>query len=205
MPTIYNLTGERFERLTALDVVHENNRRKWLCLCDCGNYTNVETAKLKNGETKSCGCLRAETTKRLKSKHNMKNTKIYRTWRNMKTRCFNPNDEFFEDYGGRGITVCDEWSDDFRTFAKWAFDNGYDESLTIERIDNNGDYEPSNCKWATLLEQGRNKRNNNWLSIDGKEKTLSEWARESNIPLSTLANRVYRGEEGKKLLRSSET
>lgn len=126
-------------------------------------------------------------------KHGLWNTRIYRIWQRMKTRCYNKNFQHFKDYGGRGIKVCDEWLNDFMAFYKWAVDNGYNDNLTIDRIDVNGNYEPNNCRWLTNDEQQNNKRNNILLTYNGKTQTITQWANELGIKRSQIQYRYYRG------------
>lgn len=152
-----NLTGMRFGKLTVLRKVKNHGRRTaWLCACDCGDKVEVVTDSLRSGNTKSCGCLHGET-------HGCSDDRLYNVWCTMKARCDNPNSEKYADYGGRGIKVCEEWHDSFTSFMKWAIENGYDydaprNACTIDRINVNGDYEPSNCRWADAKTQARNQR-----------------------------------------------
>lgn len=168
----------------------------WNCLCECGNTKRIEASSLKNGTTKSCGCLQKETVKKTATKYwfnpNYKKDRIYRIYNKIKNRCYNSNSESYKYYGGRGIVICDEWLNDFQVFYDWAISSGYDEKLTIDRIDVNGNYEPSNCRWATRKEQNYNKRNNRKITYNEKTQTLTEWAKELNINAHTLSNRINR-------------
>lgn len=128
----------------------------------------------------------------MRYKHGKKGTKLYNTWLHMKTRCYNKNYNRYDDYGGRGITICDEWINDFKAFYDWSMSNGYKDNLTIDRIDVNGNYEPDNCRWADRKTQANNRRNNVYLTYNGKTKTISQWSRELNIPENTIRSRYYR-------------
>ena len=193
------LTGQRFGRLTVIEktkpyISKSGKKAMWICKCDCGKTIVAIGGNLKSGKTKSCGCLKdekaAERISRLNLSHGKTNTRIYHIWRGLKERCLNSNSPDFIHYGGRGITVCDEWRNDFQTFYDWAMSNGYEEHLTIDRIDVNGNYEPSNCRWVTIQEQQNNRRNNNLYEFDNQKHTLSEWANITGVKYSTLNARI---------------
>lgn len=185
-----NLEGIKFGKLTVLqqaeDKITPKNKKvtQWKCLCSCGNTTIVATNNLRRGHTQSCGCLNNGNNR----KHNKSYSRIYHIWVNMIQRCTNINNKSFKDYGGRGITVCKEWKE-FQNFDKWALNNGYSDNLTIDRIDVNENYEPSNCRWVTVKEQANNKRNNHIVTFFRETHSITEWSRILNIPLSTLARK----------------
>lgn len=156
------ITNNRFGRLKVIKEVEASispcgtKRRKFLCQCDCGESKIVQMTHLKSGHTSSCGCLHKETFSNYK--HGLKHHRIHVIWRGIRQRCLNPNNGRYNDYGGRGIKICNEWEKDFMAFYNWAIQNGYSAQLTIDRINVNGNYEPSNCRWATNSEQQSNKR-----------------------------------------------
>lgn len=162
----------------------------WKCKCDCGNEIYVKRNYLTNGDVKSCGCLKTELLIKRSSKHGKCRTKLYYVFCAMKQRCYNPKSKSYSSYGGRGITICDEWLSDFNTFYAWAVESGYKNTLTIERLNVNGNYEPNNCTWIPMSDQSKNRRVNRVYSYNGKEKNISEWAKELGINRYTLSGRI---------------
>ena len=187
MPKIYDLTGKRFGALTVIEksAKRSSGSIMWVCRCDCGNITTVNGRDLRVGHTKSCGCL----YRGRKPTHGMAKTRLYYIWQHMLGRCNRKTDNSYERYGGRGITVCDEWLD-FQAFADWAFNNGYEEHLTIDRIDNNSGYSPENCRWATYKQQSNNRRYCTIYEKDGKKQNLTQWCEELNLNYETVRSRI---------------
>ena len=192
---VIDLTGQKFTRLTVISRAenNKNGQARWLCKCDCGNETIVKSDDLKRGKTKSCGCLRVEVSRnRMKVssvKHNKTKHPLYSVWTNMKSRCYTPTDNEYKNYGVRGIKVCDEWREDFMAFYNWAFANGYKKGLSIDRINNDGDYEPNNCRWATVRQQINNRRCTILLTYKDRTLPLAEWATVTGINYCTLYKR----------------
>ena len=162
-----NLSNVRFGRLVVLEEVEtrKNKQIQWKCLCDCGMKTEVSGCHLVTGHTRSCGCLVVEKASVKNVSHRMTGTRIYTTWSNMKARCYNKNHGEYSSYGGRGIVVCDEWNNSFEKFLQWAQTSGYTGNLTIDRIDNDGNYEPKNCQWITKQEN-TTKRNREYWEVN---------------------------------------
>lgn len=197
LANIKDITGEKFGRWTVIRISHTKKKCNssssevyWLCQCECGTQKILSGSVLKRGISKSCGCLQKELTKKRATKHGMKNTRLYRIWHGMKGRCLNPKDKAYFLYGGRGVTVFKEWQDDFMNFYNWAIQNNYSDDLTLDRIDCNGNYEPNNCRWTTIKEQQRNRRNNTLITFNGETHCISEWAEILNIKPSTLQRRL---------------
>lgn len=162
MPPLKDLAGQKFGRLTVIEKSHPKNKKTfWLCECDCGNTTIVSGQDMKNGRIKSCGCIRKERGNHFI--HGDSHKRLHNIWSLMFQRCYNPKASGYKNYGGRGISICDEWRK-YPVFKDWALANGYADDLTIDRIDNDGNYEPSNCKWSTYKEQAQNKRNTNFFN-----------------------------------------
>lgn len=200
-PNFKDLTGRRFGRLTVLERTEDyvspsgNRCSQWLCQCDCGNTTVVVTSSLTLGITSSCGCKSIETTKELCTTHGMSGKRIYNLYYSMRGRCYNPDSISYKKYGAKGITVCDEWmgEDGFINFYNWSMTNGYQEHLTIDRIDGTKGYSPDNCRWATYKEQANNTKATVFLTYKGETKPASEWAEITGISQSAITGRKRKG------------
>jgi hypothetical protein len=182
--------GARYGYLVVLSgTIPGPGRYKATCRCDCGNIKDIYQYSLLSGNTKSCGCIKGKTYR--KDGHWMTRTKEYRAWGHMKNRCMNPKNKAYKYYGARGISVCERWM----LFQNFFLDMGFSPSAdhSIDRIDNNGDYCPANCRWATVKEQRRNKRDNRILSINGENRPLSVWAEMSGVNYKTAHNRLMMG------------
>lgn len=194
---ILDLTGHKYGRLTPLKMVERNssNKVQWLCLCDCGNTVKVTTGHLRSGHTKSCGCYNIDSSVESSTTHNGKGTRLYEIWEGMKKRCNNPNSKYYHLYGGRGICVCDEWQNDFSAFRDWAMANGYEDNLTIDRMEVDGNYEPSNCRWATRKEQNNNTRRNHIITVGGVSKNIAQWSEYLGIKRYAIDSAYKRGKD----------
>ena len=193
MSEVIDLTGQRFNRLIVIEPSRtKNGKYAWKCLCDCGNYTIAVGAQLKNGNTKSCGCYKNDIARKRFMKHGLSRTKLFHVYQGMHSRCENKKSRMYKHYGGRGVSVCEEWSGEAGVvnFCEWSMDNGYEEGLQIDRIDNDGNYEPSNCRWVTCQENLMNKSNTLFYEYNGNKKTLQDWAIVSNIPYKRLRARI---------------
>lgn len=186
-----SLLNKRFGKLLVIKELKISNRygRLWLCKCDCGNQIARNAGFLNSGGNTSCGC----DNHKFKPIHGGYNTRIYSIWNGMRFRCYNKISEAYENYGGRGITMCKEWLEDFLVFKEWALNNNYSDKLSIERIDVNGNYCPENCKWIPLKEQSRNKRNNIWITLNGVTKIMKEWALEKGLCHKRVSARLKAG------------
>ncbi len=196
-----NLKGKRFGMLKVLERSNNHgNQTYWKCQCECGNIIEVKASRLKQGEKTNCGCV-ARKIGYYKSgipknkTHGMSNTRLYRIYKKMYRRCYCPKTKYYENYGGRGIYICSEWLDDhgFENFYKWAINNGYSDDLSIDRIDNDREYSPDNCRWATKKEQANNTRSTVFLTYKGEKKPASEWSKITGIPQDTLTTRKRNG------------
>lgn len=191
------IVGQRFGRLVVLCRSETVLKRSimWLCQCDCGNESTVRGSSLLRGDTRSCGCLAKEMASRAHTVHGMRHDPLYTVWANMKNRCNNPKFQFYANYGGRGIRVCDEWQRSFEAFYFYAAQLPHfgEDGYSLDRILNDGNYEPGNVRYATATEQGRNKGNNHMLTHDGKTRSVTEWEVELSLPKNVLSKRLRAG------------
>lgn len=200
-----DFTNKRIGHLTVIEIdkTHDTkNGLYWICRCDCGNYITLKVGDLSTEESKgqsnrSCGCVPYGHTRSRNKTKGVSNTRLYKIWFGMKTRC-----KSAKNYAGKGIKVCEKWRNDFNAFSEWAFDNGYRDDLTIDRIDVNGDYEPDNCRWITNYEQQSNKSNNVFITYKGETKTASQWGRLIGMSPTTISERVRRGWNAKMTLET---
>jgi len=194
MPKKIELMGQTFGRLTVFKEVkkRKNNHVVWLCRCKCGNSKQVRGSGLTSLRTQSCGCYKRERTSEAHKIHGeagKNETRMYRTWANMIKRCVGNK---LKDYGGRGIEVCEAWKK-FIVFRDWALAHGYREDLEIDRIDNDGNYCPNNCRWTTRKVNARNTSRTKWFTIDGVRISLPEWCERYNMPYGVVYQRLTRG------------
>lgn len=191
--------GQKNNRLTVVDYVRREGKKAFelKCECECGNVVYVLPYQFVSGDVKSCGCIRGV----MKTKHGLSHTKVYSEWKQMVDRCHNPKVHNYERYGGRGITVCEEWRKSPTAFSEWVESiGGKPEGMSLDRIDNNGPYAPWNCRFTTTKVQSRNKRSNRMYTYDGKTQCLADWAKELGISYSTLSGRLHKGWNIEKVL-----
>ena len=190
-----DLTGLRFGKLVVQEYYDYTSYRKhrWLCKCDCGNTCIVQSAHLRSGAIYSCGCEKIKKIRKANTKHGLVHTRLYTTFHSMKARCLNKNNKNYSRYGGRGIKICDEWLADFMNFYTWAINNGYKEGLTIDRINNDGNYEPNNCRWVGADVQMRNYSRNKFITINNETHCIADWADILGINVHTIYSRYQRG------------
>lgn len=210
MPKFIDLSGKKFGRWTVIERGEDHFTKScvrltmWNCVCDCGTHKLVSAQALRKGTSTSCGCYAKENSSRLLAKRNKENAKhgaskerLHAVWNSMVNRCYNKNNNCFQLYGARGISVCEEWKNDYMEFKKWALENGYDElaeysKCTIDRIDNSKGYAPNNCRWVTAKEQANNRRNNVTITAFGKTQNLLAWSKETGINYGTLRTRIVK-------------
>lgn len=192
----------RFGKWTVLELAEPlkdkngYNVNRWKCKCDCGAIKNVIGTTLRNGRSTSCGCdggKRADTARKLFTTHNESKSRLYKIWSYMRKRCYNQNASNYMNYGGRGITVCNEWNGSYEAFRDWAVKNGYNDSLSIDRIDVNGNYEPNNCRWVTSAAQANNRRNTVYYTYKNETKSVADWAKQYGLNYKSLLKRINSG------------
>lgn len=192
-----DLTGQRFGRLVVIGIDDRSTRKTYyFCQCDCGKVKSIRSDGLLSGMVRSCGCMKREQDRKnltANHKHKMSGTRPYEIWQGIKKRCYNPNDVRYDRYGGRGISMCEEWREDFSAFYTWALENGYADNLTIDRIDNDKGYFPDNCRWADIETQCRNRASNIRIKIGNATKTLTEWCDIFEVDYNTVYARYHRG------------
>lgn len=189
-------SGDKFGKWTIIEeiapkIISKKPRRMFRCKCECGNIGEVQLACLRNGHSTSCGCEQKKRASETQTKHGLaEKHPLYCTWKNMKKRCNNPNTSEYKNYGGRGISVCESWSNNFQEFYNWAINSGWSKELTIDRIDTNGNYCPENCRWATIEVQLNNTTKNHYIEYNGETYTLSTLAKYLNIPYNIVRYRL---------------
>lgn len=196
-----NIEGQKFGKLTAICIVGKDKYKVniWKCKCDCGNYKNVSYANLKAGKTKSCGCLMNKG----RYIHGLYGNRIRNIYMKMKNRCYCKTSKSFPNYGGRGIDICDDWlgKNGLENFYKWSVENGYNENLSIDRIDNNKGYSPNNCRWTDIKTQQNNRRNNIIIEYKNKKQTLKQWCDELGSNYKTALRRFNKGFSTEEILQ----
>lgn len=201
MTKFIDLSGNIYGRLTIIKRANNyvspsgNKSAMWVCRCSCGKVVVVRATDLKQKKVFSCGCYKNEQTSKRRRIHGLGRTRICVMWRDMIRRCTNPKVRSYKNYGSRGITVCDEWKNNFLSFYNWAMKNGYDDSLTIDRINTNKGYSPENCRFVSIREQENNKRTNHYVEYSGEKKSIADWSRELKISYVVLLSRINRGWE----------
>lgn len=197
---VKDLTGQKFGRLTVMELTGKKTKSGnaiWICQCECGNITEADSGSLRVGYKVSCGCFAKDHARSLNISHGGRNERLYLVWMDMRRRCRDEKDENYKNYGGRGIKVCKEWQD-YAVFRNWALTHGYDKNAkystcTLDRIDVNGNYEPSNCRFVNMKVQCNNKRNNRVIEFNGETMTAVQWARKLGMNDSIVSKRLNAG------------
>lgn len=199
-----DLIGKKFGRWTVIENGgrYKNRAALWLCECECELKTQrlILGNALKKGLTKSCGCYNAEVSKERFTTHGCSYERLFSIWSHMNYRCSNEKDKKYHNYGGRGITVCDEWKYDYNAFKEWSLVNGYKDKLQLDRANNDQGYSPDNCRWVTCKQNSNNKRDNRFIEINGLVKTIAEWSELSGLKWSTISSRIKMGWKNEELL-----
>lgn len=200
--TRQDLTGQRFNRLLVLRLAgkSKSGNLRWECICDCGNKTIVDAGNLKKGHVQSCGCLNIERVKQVNTTHGGTNDALFKVWEMIKERCLKPSHKSYKDYGGRGITICEEWEHDYQKFKDFALSHGWKRGLQVSRIDNEKGYFPENVNFVTRVENSNNRRNTIFIDFEGKKVSLANLARMVNKNYSSLWSRYRRGLRGRELI-----
>ena len=194
----FDMLGKRFGHLTVTGLANKNNtyplRRNWMLLCDCGKDVTANTNILTKGQKSTCGTCDLHSQLLAHNKtHGKSKTKLFRVWYGILERCYNNRIMSYKNYGARGISVCKEWRDSYQSFHSWAMVSGYREGLSIDRIDNNGGYEPGNCRWCSKKEQAQNRRSNVFINYMGDSKTISQWESILGFGREIIRSRLLRG------------
>ncbi len=192
-PNFVDRTGQRIGNLVIQKLAKKDKygHSHWECLCDCGNKKIAAWSSLCDGIPSSCGCQTSKVRSEARITHGRTNSSEYAIWRGIKRRCYNPKNEAFSDYGGRGITMCERWLTSFENFFEDMGERPH--GLSINRKNNDGNYEPENCEWATTKEQQNNRRSNRLIEFNGRTQTMSEWATEIGLKHCTLWRRFHNG------------
>lgn len=191
--------GNRYGKLVVIaEAPPDRYNKKVVCRCDCGTEKEFHLGNLVRGKTKSCGCGISEANSKRMTTHGSRHTRLYSIWTNMKTRCHNANTRSYQDYGMRGIKICDEWSEDFTKFEAWAHSNGYQDNLTIERVNVNGNYEPENCTWIPAEEQSNNKTNTRRVELNGIEDSMKGWCKRLGLKYKVVHQAMMKHGENPK-------
>lgn len=195
MCVLKNMVGMEFNgcKVVSREGSDKWGQALWKCVCRCGKYFVSTGGNIRSGNTKSCGCYSIKRTKESNTTHGDSGTRLHNIWYGIIRRCTRPSNSMFDYYGGRGITVCNQWLNSYEEFKEWSISNGYADDLTIDRIDNDGGYTPNNCRWVTYKEQGLNKRNSRMVEFNGKVMNLSTVSEISGIAESTIRNRIKAG------------